>query len=243
MKNRGFLLIIIVSFVLQSSFFPTLLAERYQEFSNGWTFLIGVPPMTDYRIFMFWFLSFVSISFYFSGSVKENLTGYGQYMLVRNYSRIKWLMVHYFRVALILLGFFLLQSTVSNFMAIFSQGDTKHVVSPLLLKTSLIFYLTLLFVFILQLLLELYFNPQIAFLVVNTYVVGTILVADLFFKYKIKSFFLYLLLPNYAMGSRMDILSNDSNAIETIPAFITVIILLGLIFLLSIKKIKKMDIM
>lgn len=243
MKSKSLFFIIIIAFVLQCWMNGPILTEIYPNFPEGFNFLMGIPLINHYKMFMFWYLTFVSISFYFSGSVTEVLNGYGQYVMVRNYNRVKWIMLRYIWVAIQLMVLILLQSGVSYFIAFFFQSNSELIISILLLKAILMYYITFLFLLILQLLLEIHFNPQIAFLSINTYVVGAILGAGLIFKYKVKGFYIYLLLPNYAMGSRLDILSNNSVIIHYFPALITIASLMGMVLIISIKSIKTIDLL
>ncbi|MGP7817835.1 DUF2705 family protein [Niallia sp. 01092] len=241
MKGRSLFFIILIAFTLQCWMYGPIIAKWYPEIPDGLNFFMGIPLLADYRLLMFWYLSFVSISFYFSGNVKEVLNGYGQYLMVRNYNRVKWIILRYFWVAIKLMALIFIQSVVSYYITFFFYSNSEFIVNILILKAILMYYITFLFLLILQLYLELYFSPQIAFLSINTYVVGAIIGADLMFKYNIKGFFIYLLIPNYAMGSRLNIFSNSLVIIHYIPALITIITLIGIVLIFSVKRIKSID--
>ncbi|MBT2259804.1 DUF2705 family protein [Priestia megaterium] len=243
MKNKGLFLIILISFTLQSIINGPILAEFYPFFSKEYTFLLGLPQATQYQMLMLWYLTFASISFYFSGRIKDILYGYGKYIMIRNYDRVKWVIVRYIKAAIMLATIVLLKIVISHLVVGIFQAHWELEINMLLFKSLVIYYLTFLFLLLLQLLLELYLNSQIAFLFVNTYVVGAILTAGLLFKYKLDSLYLYFLIPNYAIASRLNITSNSSVIISYFPALIVIVSLITLVLIVSVNKVKKMDLL
>ncbi|MFE4525828.1 DUF2705 family protein [Cytobacillus firmus] len=241
MKSKNLFIIIFLSFALQCWILYPILMENYPDFPTGLNYLLGVPPVIYYQMLMFWYITFASISFYYSGSFKEALSGFGQYLLVRSSNRVQWILLQYFIVGVKLLVILILQTGVSYLLVFFFQLNIDLIINTLLLKAILIYYLTFLFLLISQLFLELYFNPQIGFLIINTYVVGSILGASLLFKYKIHGVLIYLLVPNYAMISRLDLLSKNSLVINFVPALTIIISLILIVLIFSITSIKRID--
>jgi Protein of unknown function (DUF2705) len=243
MKNKGLFYIVAISMTIQSFMNSQLLARRYDEFPSAFTFLLGVQPETEYIIFMFWYLVFVSISFYFLGDISESLSGYGKYVLIRNYNKVKWIMIRYGSVAIRLLGFVLLHSIISLLITfILGKGQGPFLDGIIMVtKAIFIYYLTLLVLLSFQMLLELYINPQISMLIVNMYVVFSVLLAGLFFTYHKGELLLYALIPNYSMGLRLDIMSDSSFIIYYPTAMVILLVIMAVILVFSKQKITEKD--
>ncbi|MBC2274131.1 DUF2705 family protein, partial [Listeria welshimeri] len=118
--------------------------------------------------------------------------------------------------------------------------------------TTQFFYLTLgysimLFtVFSLQYLLELFLDAQKALLIINSYVVISILAADLIYQNTTATWPYYLLLPNYGMDFRSGFISSaDTYTLLTSKPTSLIILLVVLlsIFIVANKKFKTTDIL
>ncbi|MGE1164471.1 DUF2705 family protein [Peribacillus simplex] len=244
MKHKYYLLVISLAFSMQSYFLIHNFNERNSNYLHPFfLFVLGVEPITQYTNFLIWFFVFISISFYFSGIISENINGYGKYMLVRNTQKLKWIMGLYYLTTIRLFGLVVLQFTffiLSSF--IFTQNLETFPSIIMLVKVVFIYFLTLLFLIFLQMYLELYTSPQVSLLSVNFYVVLSILLAGVIFLHNQGELLLYGLIPNFAMGLRLDVIS-DENFIISYPI---ALLILGLVVLLilyfSIRKIEAKDI-
>ena len=243
MKSKGFLFIIILAMLMQSFLSFNMLADRYDgKFPTALIFLLGIEPKTEYTPFILWYFVFVSISFYFTGDIAESLSGYGKYMLIRQYNKVKWIIRRFLTIAIKLFGFSILQSILSFFtVSIWLQKQVEFSHFNMLLKALSIYYLTLLSLLLLQMLLELYIEPQIALVSVNIYVVFSIALAGILFVYNKGQLLLYCLLPNYAMGLRTSIAPENSMFISYPVAVTVLFIILAIIVVISAKKIQVKD--
>ncbi|NRG38541.1 DUF2705 family protein, partial [Bacillus subtilis] len=86
MKFKGIFLIL-VAIIFQATL------SSYNN-NNVFPFLDGIPISTsdqyDYQAILLWFIPIVSLSFCFSGSIREKYISYEQLKLVREHSKAKW---------------------------------------------------------------------------------------------------------------------------------------------------------
>ncbi|EQC2248503.1 DUF2705 family protein, partial [Listeria monocytogenes] len=101
-------------------------------------------------------------------------------------------------------------------------------------------------IFSLQYLLELFIDAQKALLLINGYVIISILMADLIYQNTTATWPYYLLLPNYGMGFRTGLIpfTNTSTLLISEPtSLIILLVVLLCVFIVAIKKFKTTDIL
>lgn len=239
--NRGLFLFVLATIILQA----TIVYNSELLYTN-FPFLDGVPVTTSFllenRYLLTWYLPVVSMSVYFTGYLGDTLGKYGKILMVRNYSKEKWVLKQYIHTATNLLVFVLCQIFVYYWLSIGYPLLSLEVT----IKLVVMYYLTLLSLFSFQLLLELYISPQISQLAVNTYIIFSIFLTSNMFEYNLPKMYYYLMLPNYGMGLRTGLsdIDNFSNTVmEFSIGFIIIILFQIVITLLSVNRIKKIDIM
>lgn len=101
-------------------------------------------------------------------------------------------------------------------------------------------------IFSLQYLLELFIDAQKALLIINSYLIISVLAADLIYQNTVTTWPYYLLIPNYGMGFRTGLCEfpNTSTSLISQPAgLIILLVVLLCVFTIAIKKFKTTDIL
>lgn len=243
MKNRSLLLIVVITMIIQSYSLPEkYIANFKDEIPVTFFFLLGVPLEINYSILMMWCLVFTSISFYFSGYLSDIINNYGPYILVRNANKTEWLLKTYLSIAVRLLALVFLQTVIWILILYILKYDALSFYNiPLIIKSVFIYYLSLLAIIILQTSLELYLSPEIAMLLINLYVILSILVKYLLYNHGANVVFSYFLIPNFANVLQTDLFNNNYFVIKYQYAFFTLSVLILITIVISIKTLKRKD--
>lgn len=242
MKNKEKLFIVILAMLVQGYTNVEIFTGFYANWPKPLLFLLGIEPITVYRVLIIWYIVFISLSFFFWGEISEKLDGFGKYIIIRNYSKTKFILYQYLSIALNLLGLIVFQFFIYYIMFAVLQKQLDFTVNLLQVGQALwIYFLTFLTLLIFQMVLELYVSSQTALLVTNMYVVFSVLLAGVLFKYQKAQLLLYILLPNFAMVLRTDIRNTEAFTINYFPAVFILILLLTIMAGLSIHRIKTKD--
>lgn len=240
-KNKALFLLVIIIMIIQA-----LLINDFETLYSSLPFLDGVPITSSYalenKFLVYWILPIVAMSFYFTGYCRDALVTYGKIIIIRNYGRTRWLNKRYLSMLIVSFIFVVIQALIFKFLLTDSNINLEVIE---ITKLLFIYFLTISTLISLQLTMELFISPQASQLIVNAYVVISIILAKQMYVFGAGGFIYYLLLPNYAMGFK--------NGLTSIPEFQTPVIsyLIGITILISIlvfvlfiasKKIKKMDI-
>jgi hypothetical protein len=236
-KNKKFFIFVLLTIIIQA-----IVISKFNLISTEFPFLDGVPLTSsqalEYRYLLNWYLPIISISFYFSGYLSNLVKTQGAVFFVRAYSKPKWIIKQYVSIIMVLLLFIIFQTVIFSFMRL---GNSVFSIENFI-KSFSIYFLTLLTLFSIQQLLELYIKPEIAHLIVNVYIVLSILITT--DQQNVSSFSNYFLLPNYGMGFKNGLSQIPEFKMYIIDYFRGIIVLLIIQFTvigLSIKRIKKMD--
>ncbi|WP_047980205.1 DUF2705 family protein [Ornithinibacillus contaminans] len=240
-KSKG-----IILFVFLLTFIQSLLYLNTLQYSFG--FLHGVPFFNsnqfELKLLLYWFLPIVGLSFYFSGYIKDVLRTYGEMILLRNYSKVKWIIKRYFNMVIIVTIFTVSQISVSYIVS--SLGGHYHFVGVIeFLKLIIAYYLFLVTIFTIQLFLELYVSPQVSQMMVSIYIVLSIILTKQLFSLKIPGIVYYILLPTLGMGLRngvSSVLNDQPKIINFWTGVFILLIIKGIVIYFSVVRLKKMDI-
>lgn len=241
-KERSF---VFVSFLL---IVQAIFLHRFNQLEVPLLFLEGVPVSMQssimYQLLTYWYIPVVGMSFYFSGRVHDHLVGYGQLILIRNYSKNKWMIQLYGRLYLFIFIFVFLEIC---FSWISKQGLATVFARPSLLVQQIVAYsLTLIVLFSIQMFLELYLPAQVAQLIINLYIIFTILMTYYNESLNGWTVFNYFGIPNYGMGLRTGTTALNEFGRSLVPLTNGTAILIAIelcILYLSARRIKFMDIM
>ncbi|RZI50147.1 DUF2705 domain-containing protein [Aeribacillus pallidus] len=237
--NKKFLIFVLLAILMQE-----ILISGFDLLNTNFPFLDGVPITSsqalEYRYLLNWYLPIISMSFYFSGYFSDFTRIHGIAFFVRTYCKSKWIIKQYLYMFIVLLFFTMFQIVICTF---FELGTSTISITNFI-KSLSIYLLTLQTLFSIQLLLELYINPKISHLIMNIYIVASVLMSNQL--YGSSKLLQYLFLPNYGMGFKNGLSQIPEFPEHTIDYFTGLPILLImqiLIMFLSIYKIKKMDLL
>ncbi|MFB1049999.1 DUF2705 family protein [Paraliobacillus sp. JSM ZJ581] len=239
MKSKKFFLFVLLTIIIQVVF-----TSKFNLINTQFPFLDGVPITSafqlEYKYLLNWYLPIVSISFYFSGYLSKLVEAQSIVFFIRNYSKSQWIIKQFLSMVLFLFTFIVFQSLLFALTTpdnlVFSFGNLS--------KSFLIYFLTLVTLFSMQQLLELYIKPEIAHLTINIYIVLSVLFAGEI--YQNSTFFSYFLLPNYGMSFKNGLSQVPEFKIYSVNYFNAMIILVVIELIvigLSVRRIKNMDLM
>jgi hypothetical protein len=195
--------------------------------------------------FIIWYISFSIISFFFfMGTIRENVNGFGKYILIRNYSKTKFILNLIFKVIIKILGMLAISIFVfylyGNFMNI--NSVSMHM-DALILKAMLLNILTIIGLILFQLVLELYFFSPITSLLINNIYVVISIAAWTYLHYIFDGkFLLYLGIANFMTALRTSPFFTENFVINQSFALIIIFIIICFLILVAIKRIRKIDI-
>ncbi|AIM15976.1 DUF2705 family protein [Neobacillus sp.] len=237
--NRKFLIFVLLTIIMQG-----ILISRFNLINTNFPFLDGIPITSshalEYRYLLNWYLPIISMSFYFSGYLSDLTRIHGITFFVRTYSKSKWIIKQYLCMLMILLLFTIFQTVIFTLLGL---GKSTFSTTNFI-KSLSIYLLTLLTLFSIQILLELYIKTKISHLIINIYIVSSVLMTNQL--YGSSKLLQYLFLPNYGMGFRNGLSQIPEFKIHTIDYLIGLFILLIIqtaVIYLSVNKIKKMDLL
>lgn len=235
-QRKWFFLFVLVTILMQ-----TIFINKFNLLYSGYPFLDGVPATPseslNYRYLLNWYLPIISMSFFFTGYLKDTIYTYGPSFFIRSYSKPKWVMKRLCYLAVIL-GFFVLFQWMLSIVTIQEWTFPAFAL--------LAYFLTLYLLFSMQLLLELYLKSEIAQLVINIYIVFSILVSSHLDSSLLGEGNNYFFVPLYGMGFRnglSDIIQFQTHDIHLFSGFVILIVLLLGVALISMLKVKKMDLL
>lgn len=239
MKSRKFFLFVLLTIIIQVIF-----TSKFNLINTQFPFLDGVPITStfglEYRYLLNWYLPIISMSFYFSGYLSELVKAQSVVFFIRNYSKSKWILKQYLSMILVLFTFVVFQALLFAF----TTSDNLVFSFENFSKSFLIYFLTLVTLFSMQQLLELYIKSEFAHLAINIYIVLSVLLAEK--VYHASTFFSYFLLPNYGMGFKNGLSQVPEFKIYSVDYFNAIIILIFIQLIvigLSFRRIKNMDLM
>ncbi|MBB3908823.1 DUF2705 family protein [Anoxybacteroides rupiense] len=239
MINKKFFLLVSLTIIMQG-----ILLDTLNLINTNFPFLDGIPITSshalEYRYLLNWYLPIIGMSFYFSGYLSDVTRIHGIAFFVRTYSKSKWIIKQYLRILAHLLLFIALQMFVS---VLFDLGQSTFS-KPNLIKALSMYLLTLLVLLSIQLLIELYVKESVAHLIINIYIVFSVLITNQLHSFP--KLFHYFFLPVYGMGFRNGLSQMPKFKLYTIDYFtgffILLIIQVALVYFSTIK-IKNMDLL
>ncbi|HAO5672563.1 TPA: DUF2705 domain-containing protein, partial [Listeria monocytogenes] len=168
-------------------------------------------------------------------------SSYGFLQISRNFKKEYWLMKQFLKLFIRVILFTSLQLALIFIFTPYSTYSTAPFLYLILGYSIMLFT-----IFSLQYLLELFIDAQKALLLINGYVIISILMADLIYQNTTVTWPYYLLLPNYGMGFRTGLIpfTNTSTLLISVPtSLIILLVVLLCVFIVAIKKFKTTDIL
>lgn len=240
-QNKKLFIFVLLSILIQS-----YLIYKSDMLYSSLPFTDGVPISPSFviinRYLINWYLPVVAISFYISGYMEESLSKYGKFLIVRSYSKTLWVLNQFSKLVINLFlfaSFQLISFWVGPFLEI------RYSFDHLILLISL-YYLTLLTLFCIQIYLELFLSQQLSLLIVNGYIILSIVISSSFSNGKTGGLLNYFLLPNFGMGLKNGLSSVNAFQPTNLNYLFCLIILITLIFIivaLTIRRFNRVDIL
>lgn len=205
---------------------------------SNFPFLDGVPitvsTVIESKYLLQWYFPIFFILLYFSGIIKNELTSCGLAFITRSYNKTKWLINHFLRIWLLTFSFVFIQTLL------FSVGNVEDFNKNYFLLL-LLYYLLLILLISIQTLLDLYVIPNLSFIIVNIFVVASVLVHNILFNSF--NYLEYIFFVPSIMGLRNGLTESEITQGYYPFNFIIILIILLLACVFGcIKRIKKMDI-
>lgn len=240
MKNRKLIILVIICLFLQAILFISFdFHFTTLPILDGFPVGLATPVVT--RLLVYWYFPIIAFSFYISGNIKDLLSNYGFLQISRNYKKEYWLIKQFLKLFVKIILFICLQIALISIITPFHISWTSQF--PYLI---LGYFLMLFTIFSLQYLLELFIDAQKALLIINSYLIISVLAADLIYQNTAATWPYYLLIPNYGMGFRTGLCEfpNTSTSLISQPAgLIILLVVLLCVFTIAIKKFKTTDIL
>jgi len=235
-RHFSFFLFVTSSFIVQAIF-----SNHFQLFSFYGSFVDGVPFTLShglvYKYLLIWYLPIASISFYFSGYL-EDVRKYAIVLFVRSYNRMKWMLKQYIYAFVVTMIFIFIQT----FIMFLFRACSENIWTPNGIKGLSMYLLSIYTLICLQWFLELYVGARFSHLIVNLYIILSILLSNEL--HDGLNWLHYFFIPDHGMGFRNGLSSSTAFEQYVIHFSIGCLILLFSQFLLvcfSVRKIKKMD--
>ncbi|MCY8935673.1 DUF2705 family protein [Peribacillus frigoritolerans] len=242
-KISIFMFMMLIS-IIQSIQLISTTHEAYPNWPIPFQLLISIPTESSMSFLIIWYIGFVTVSFFVKGSIKDNIEGYGKYILVRNYNKFKFILRSLSSVSLWVLGLTIFQFLIFYLVSIFINLKTPYFYwdNTLLGKALPLYILTIICLVLLQIVLELYFSPVTALLVINCYVTLSITSWSYLSFINKGNVIIYFGIPNYMMALRTDTFVKGGLGINQDIALLIIGLMICIIPLMILRKIKKMDI-
>ncbi|MBC2119995.1 DUF2705 family protein [Listeria marthii] len=240
MKNNKLIILVVICLFLQAILF-TAFDFPFKTLPNLSGFPVGLATPVVTRLLLYWYLPIIAFSFYISGNIKDLLSNYGFLQISRNYKKEYWLMKQFLKLFIRIVLFTCLQHALISIITPYSLHFTASFFYLLLGYSIMLFT-----IFSLQYLLELFLDAQKALLIINGYVIISVLIADLIYQNTTVTWPYYLLIPNYGMGFRTGLIpfTNTSTLLISEPtSLIILLVVLLCVFIVALKKFKTTDIL
>ncbi|MEG0909557.1 MAG: DUF2705 family protein [Bacilli bacterium] len=237
LKNNKNFLFVIVAIIIQKILLDITNIEYY-----GYYFLGGVPTSSNYSLhnlsLAIWFFPVYFILQVSSGKLHNLFYGYGTLLIVRNYSKLKLICKHVLKLFFDMFVVLIFQVIVINI----NNPYINNTNTTDLLKMITIYFFTLIVLLLIQTYFELYIEHNIATLIVNTYIVLSVMISNIIALNKLPKLLNYFFIPCYGMGFRNNIIKSDYEVVLFDSAIVILVILIFTLTYLVYRKTKKMDI-
>lgn len=210
MRMKSGLSFILLAVILQCFFWNFTGYDLYQ-----FPFLAGVPytdqTVTHNLFLAIWFFPVFFMISYFSGTLKDLISGYGILLLIRNYNKTVLLMKQIIKLHKMVLLFILLQLIVYAFPI----KDCKGINIEQFILELVLYYIAFVNILMLQLLLEMYLSSQLSNMLCNLFIVVSVFLANYLWVFRLRPFEV-ILFPNILMGYRNVIKFYDGIVIKLV---------------------------
>ncbi|WP_144553049.1 DUF2705 family protein [Peribacillus simplex] len=238
MTKRIFLtmLIVILLQILLFHYFDGSKADL-----TGYMIVSGVPISNKFVVLGTWYMFFAGLSFLSLGYLRQYISGYGIYLMIREKSKVKLgfrrignLMILISGLSLIQLLFSIVFAYINNVGEAFFYDDFQSFICI----AGLYIMSNIVLIFI-QMALELHFAEEVSLLLINVYVLFSVTLGGVLLSVQKQTWILYFLIPNFGMYVRVDL--PESAGLSPVLAYMVLTVITIILSVLSYIRLKKMD--
>jgi hypothetical protein len=210
---------------------------------TGFMFLSGLYPGEHYVLQAVWYLFFAGISFSSMGYFRKYVTEIGLYVMIRENSRVKIIVIRTMKLFMMIAIFCFIQLVLSSIISYTMGVEQAFFVNHIsaFLKIVFLYVLSIFVVIYFQVALELWFTEQVALLASNMYVLVSVSLGGILLTSGKHTWFLYFLLPNFGMYQRTNLSKLHYGVSPTFAACILLSVIALLFFIIG-RKMKETDI-
>ncbi|MDP1419576.1 DUF2705 family protein [Peribacillus simplex] len=208
---------------------------------TGFMIVSGVLFNSKLVIFGTWYIFFSMLSFLSLGYLRQYISGYGIYLMIREKSRVKLGISRIMKLMILISGLSLIQLLFSIVFAYINNVDQAffyHDFQSFICIAGLYIMSNFVLIFI-QMALELHFTEEVSLLVINIYVLFSVTLGGVLLSVQKLMWILYFLIPNFGMYVRVDL--PESGGLSPVIAYIVLTIITIILSVLSFIRLKKMD--
>ncbi|WP_342603254.1 DUF2705 family protein [Peribacillus sp. FSL E2-0159] len=208
---------------------------------TGYMIVSGVPINNKFVLLGTWYMFFSGLSFFSLGYLRQYISGYGLYLLIREKSRVKLGLRRIGNLMILISGLSLIQFLFSIVFSYINNEDQAFFyddVHSFIWIAGLYMMSNIVLVFI-QMALELHFAEEVSLLLINVYVLFSVTLGGVLLSAQKLTWVLYFLLPNFGMYLRLDVL--EAGGISPVIAYIVLTVITIILTVLTYIRLKKID--
>lgn len=208
---------------------------------TGYMIVSGVPISNKFVLLGTWYMFFSGLSFLSLGYLRQYISGYGVYLMIREKSKVKLGFGRIVNLMFLISGLSLIQLLFSIVFAFINNVDQSifyQDFQSFICIAGLYMMSNIVLIFI-QMALELHFPEEVSLLLVNVYVLFSVTLGGVLLSAQKLTWILYFLLPNFGMYVRMDVL--EVGGISPVIAYIVLTVMTIILTVLTYIRLKKID--
>ncbi|CAH0185090.1 DUF2705 family protein [Peribacillus simplex] len=238
MTNRIFLTML---FVISLQIFLFNHFDGSKADLTGFMIVSGVPINNKFVLLGAWYIFFSMVSFLSLGYLRQYISGYGIYLMIREKSKVRLGISRITKLMILISGLSLFQLLVSIVFAYINNEDQAffyHDFQSFICIAGLYIMSNFVLIFI-QMALELYLTEQVSLLLINVYVLFSVTLGGVLLSVQKLTWILYFLIPNFGMYVRVDL--PESVGLSPVIAYMVLTVIIIILSVLSFIRLKKMD--
>ncbi|MFE0507538.1 DUF2705 family protein, partial [Peribacillus butanolivorans] len=203
----------------------------------------GVPVNSKLVIFGTWYIFISVLSFLSLGYLRQYISGYGMYLMIREKSRVKLGIRRIANLMILISVLSLIQLLFSIIFAFINNSDQAffyHDFQSFICIVGLYIMSNFVLIFI-QMVLELHFTEEVSLLVINVYVLISVTLGGVLLSVQKLTWILYFLIPNFGMYIRVDLPESGPLGLSPVIAYMVLTIVTFILSALLYIRLKKID--
>ncbi|MCM3675305.1 MULTISPECIES: DUF2705 family protein [Peribacillus] len=208
---------------------------------TGFMIVSGVPINNKFVLLGTWYIFFSMLSFLSLGYLRQYISDYGLYQMIRENSRVRLGISRIMKLMILISGLSLIQLLVSIVFAYINNVDQAffyHDFHSFICIAGLYIMSNFVLIFI-QMALELHFTEEVSLLLINVYVLFSVTLGGVLLSVQKLTWILYFLIPNFGMFERVYL--PESGGLSPVLAYMVLTVIIMILSVLSFIRLKKMD--